>query len=46
MKNAGNEAAVYTIERKFLARISAAELVGRILRTHIESENQKKAAAT
>ena len=45
MENARSETISYTIERKFLARISVTEFVSRIIQSHIESENIKKASA-
>lgn len=45
MENTRNATASYTIERKYLAKISAAELISRIIRSHIKNEKEKKAAA-
>ena len=55
MENAKSETTSYTVEKKFLARISVTELVSRmlkyhiqnesILKTHIQNESIKKGAA-
>ena len=45
MAKAQNESRSYTIERKFLARISVTEFVSRMIQSHIESENIKKDSA-
>ena len=43
MENTRNETISYVIERKYLAKISATELISRMLRSHIKSEKVKKA---
>ena len=42
MENTRNETISYTIERKFLARISVTEFVSRIIQSHIKSESIKR----
>lgn len=44
MANTRNEIISYTIERRFLARISVKEFVSRILKSHIKNESTKKAS--
>ena len=39
MENTRNETINYTIERKFLAKISVAEFVKRIIQSHIDNES-------
>lgn len=42
MENTRNETIGYTVERKFLARISVKEFVNRIIQSHINSESIKR----
>ena len=41
--NTKKETISYTVERKFLAKISVTEFVIRIIKSHITSEGAKKA---
>ena len=45
MENTRNETISYTIERKFLARISVKEFVSHIIQSHIKSESIKRVSA-
>lgn len=36
----------YTIEREFLSKLTVAELVSRIIRSHIHKNGEKKEATT
>ncbi len=42
MKNDKQEAIRYTIEREFLAKITVAELVNRIIQTHVKEQRKKE----
>lgn len=42
MKNGRQETICYTIEREFLAKITVAELVNRIIQTHIKEQTEKE----
>lgn len=42
MKNDKQEAIRYTIEREFLAKITVAELVNRIIQTHVKEQREKE----
>ncbi len=42
METIGKSAAAYDVERKYLSQISAAELVARILRSHINRVDEKQ----
>lgn len=42
MKNGKQETVRYTIEREFLAKITVAELVNRIIQTHIKDQSGKE----
>lgn len=46
MKNGRQEEICYTIERKFLAKITAAELVSRIIQHHIKDQPEKDAGSS
>ena len=41
MKNGKQETVRYTIEREFLAKITVAELVNRIIQTHVKEQTEK-----
>ena len=41
MKNDKQETTRYTIEREFLAKITVAELVNRIIQTHVKEQTEK-----
>jgi len=45
LKNGRQETIRYTIERDFLAKITVAELVNRIIQTHIKEQTEKEAVA-
>lgn len=45
MKNGKQETTRYTIEREFLAKITVAELVSRIIQTHIKEQTEKEVAS-
>ena len=42
MKNGRQETIRYIIEREFLAKITVAELVNRIIQTHAQEQTKKK----
>lgn len=42
MKNDKQETIRYTIEREFLAKITVAELVNRIIQTHVKDQRKKE----
>ncbi len=42
MKNDKQETIRYTIEREFLAKITVAELVNRIIQTHVKVQTEKE----
>ena len=42
MKNGKQETTRYTIEREFLAKITVAELVNRIIQTHVIEQIKKE----
>lgn len=42
MKNGRQETIRYTIEREFLAKITVAELVNRIIQTHVKQQSEKE----
>lgn len=42
MKNGKQETIRYTIEREFLAKITVAELVNRIIQTHVNEQRKKE----
>ncbi len=42
MKNGKQETIRYTIEREFLAKITVAELVNRIIQTHAQEQTKKE----
>lgn len=42
MKNGKQETVRYTIERKFLAKITVAELVNRIIQSHVKEPTGKE----
>ena len=41
MNDGEQETICYTIEREFLAKITVAELVNRIIQTHLKKQNRK-----
>ena len=41
LKNDNQETTRYTIEREFLAKITVAELVNRIIQTHVKEQAEK-----
>ncbi len=41
LKNDNQETTRYTIEREFLAKITVAELVNRIIQTHVKEQTEK-----
>ncbi len=41
MKDGRRETVCYTVEREFLAKINVAELVNRIIQTHLKKQNRK-----
>ncbi len=41
LKNDKQETTRYTIEREFLAKITVAELVNRIIQTHVKEQAEK-----
>lgn len=45
MKHSTQETICYTVEREFLAEITVAELVNRIIQTHIKEETGKEAVS-
>lgn len=45
MKDGRRETICYTIEREFLAKITVAELVNRIIQTHIKEKTGKETAS-
>ena len=45
MKNGKQETIRYTIEREFLAKITVAELVNRIIQTHVKNQSEKEAVS-
>lgn len=45
MKNGRQETTRYTIEREFLAKITVAELVNRIIQTHAQEQTKKEVAS-
>jgi len=42
LKNGRQETTRYTIEREFLAKITVAELVNRIIQTHVKEQIKKE----
>ena len=45
MKSGKQETIRYTIEREFLAKITVAEFVNRIIQTHIKEQTEKEVAS-
>lgn len=45
LKNGKQETTRYTIEREFLAKITVAELVNRIIQTHAQEQTKKEVAS-
>ena len=45
LKNDKQETTRYTIEREFLAKITVAELVNRIIQTHAQEQTKKEVAS-
>ena len=45
MKN-GKQEICYTIEREFLAKITVAELINRIIQNHIKNQLEKEVASS
>lgn len=46
MKNDKQETIRYTIEREFLAKITVAELVNRIIQTHVKDQRKKEVVSS
>ena len=46
MKNGKQKTTRYTIEREFLAKITVAELVNRIIQTHVKEQKEKEVVSS
>lgn len=46
MKNGKQETVRYMIEREFLAKITVAELVNRIIKSHVKEQSEKEVVST
>lgn len=42
LKNDGSETIRYTVEREFLAKITVAEFVSRIIQSHVKDQTEKE----